>query len=69
MNVDDIVRIKIEDARRKVEAARRRRAAMDAARSKGLAQRHAAKLRTQAARRPEPEPPGVATPETEETQP
>jgi hypothetical protein len=65
VNVNDLVRIRIEDAARKVEAARRRRAELDAARKRGLAQRHAAKLRAQAARRPEP--PGVATPEAEET--
>ncbi|WP_269857956.1 hypothetical protein [Streptomyces sp. RPT161] len=47
-NVNDIVRIKIEEARRKVEAARKRRTELDAARQAGLARRHAAKLRHQA---------------------
>lgn len=69
MNVNDVVRIRIAEAARRIELAKKRRAAMEAARAKGLAQRHAAKLRAQAARRPEPEPPGVATPEPEETQP
>lgn len=67
MDVNDVVRIRIEEAARRIELAKKRRAAMEAARSKGLAQRHAAKLRAQAARRPEP--PGVATPEPEEIQP
>ncbi|MCQ4043854.1 hypothetical protein ACFOSC_26605 [Streptantibioticus rubrisoli] len=47
-NVDDIVRIRIEEARRKVEAARKRRAELGAARQAGLARRHAAKLHRQA---------------------
>lgn len=54
MNVDDIVQIRIADAARKVEATKKRRAEMDAARQRGLAQRHATKLRRQA---------GVATPQ------
>lgn len=61
MNVDDIVRIKIAEAARRVAAAKSRRTEMDAARAKGLALRHAAKLRAQAARRPEPEEPDVTT--------
>lgn len=48
MNVDDVIRIKIQEAARKVEAARQRRADMQAARQRGLAYRHAAKLRHQA---------------------
>lgn len=45
MNVEDLIRIRIADAARKVEAARERRADMQAARQHGLAYRHAAKLR------------------------
>jgi hypothetical protein len=45
VNVDDIVRAKIEAARRKAAEEKRARAAFAAARSKGLARRHAAKLR------------------------
>lgn len=45
MNIDDIVRQKIEAARRKAAADKEARAAFAAARSKGLARRHAAKLR------------------------
>lgn len=48
-NVDDLVQIKIEEARRKIEAARKRRAELDTARRRGLAQRHAQKLRNLAA--------------------
>lgn len=55
MNVNDLVQIRIADAARRIEAARRRRAELDAARQHGLAQRHASKLRHQAA--------GVATPD------
>lgn len=49
MNVDDIVAAKIAAARARAEAAARRRATLAAARQRGLAQRHAAKLRNQAA--------------------
>lgn len=48
MNVDDIVAAKIEAARIRAENAKRRRAAFAAARQRGLALRHAAKLRNQA---------------------
>jgi hypothetical protein len=65
MNVNDVVAAKIAAARLRAESERKARAERKAARSKGLALRHAAKLRAQAARRPEP--PGVATPEPEET--
>lgn len=41
MNVDDLV----AEARRRIEANKRRRAALAAARQRGLALRHAAKLR------------------------
>lgn len=67
MNVDDVVAAKVEAARMRIESEKKARAARKAARNRGLALRHAAKLRAQAARRPEP--PGVATPEPEETQP
>lgn len=52
MNVDDVVAEKIAAARAKAEAAKRRRAALAAARKRGLAIRHAAKLRNQASIRP-----------------
>jgi hypothetical protein len=45
VNVNDVVQIKIEEAARRIEAARRRRAELDAARRAGLRQRHAQKLR------------------------
>ncbi|MFE9098517.1 hypothetical protein [Streptomyces sp. NPDC007264] len=50
MNVDDIVAAKIEAARFRAENAKRRRAAFAVARQRGLAARHAAKLRNQAAK-------------------
>lgn len=53
-NVDDVVAARIAAARMRIEANRRRRAAQQAARDKGLARRHAAKLRAQAdPRRPQ----------------
>ncbi|MER6147985.1 hypothetical protein [Streptomyces hirsutus] len=51
MNVDDIVAEKIAAAAARAEVAKRRRAALNAARQRGLAQRHAAKLRNQASAR------------------
>jgi hypothetical protein len=45
VNVDDVVAEKIAAARRKAEENKRRRAAFAAARQRGLALRHAAKLR------------------------
>ncbi|MBL3670187.1 hypothetical protein JL475_30250 [Streptomyces sp. M2CJ-2] len=51
MNGDDIVAEKIAAARRRAENAKRRRAALNSARQRGLAQRHAAKLRNQASAR------------------
>ncbi|WP_432132726.1 hypothetical protein [Streptomyces tendae] len=48
MNVDDIVAEKIAAARARIKATKRRRAALQAARQRGLAHRHAAKLRNQA---------------------
>ncbi|MDX2708097.1 hypothetical protein PV350_35420 [Streptomyces sp. PA03-6a] len=44
-DVNDLVRIRIEDARRKIEAAKRQRAEQQRLRTAGLAKRHAAKLR------------------------
>ena len=44
MNVDDIVAAKIAAARIRAENAKRRRAALAAARQRGLAARHAQKL-------------------------
>jgi hypothetical protein len=53
LNVDDLVAEKIAAARARIEATTRRRAAMKAARNRGLAQRHAAKLRNLSARTPD----------------
>ena len=50
MNVDDVVRERIERARLKAEAEKQRRAELAAARRRGLAARHAAKLRALAER-------------------
>jgi hypothetical protein len=50
VNVDDVVAEKIAAARARAEAAKRRRAALNANRQRGLALRHAAKLRNQANR-------------------
>lgn len=51
MNVNDIVAAKIEAARIRAENAKRRRAALAAARQRGLAARHAQKLRNLAGSR------------------
>jgi len=45
MNVEDLVRERIQRARWKAEQEKRRRAELAAARERGLAFRHAAKLR------------------------
>ncbi|WP_406462323.1 hypothetical protein OH768_44220 [Streptomyces sp. NBC_01622] len=50
MNVDDVVRERIERARLKAEAEKLRRAELAAARRRGLAARHAQKLRALAER-------------------
>ncbi|MFE7947381.1 hypothetical protein [Streptomyces sp. NPDC057426] len=50
MNVDDVVATKVAAARARIERERRRRAALAAARNKGLAIRHAQKLRNLARR-------------------
>lgn len=50
MNVDDVVAEKIAAARARAEAAKARRAALNAARQRGLAHRHAQRLRNQASR-------------------
>ncbi|MFE5189210.1 hypothetical protein [Streptomyces sp. NPDC056628] len=60
MNVDDIVAEKIAAARRRAEEAKRRRAALNAARQRGLAHRHAQRLRNQAAARTDAEEPKPA---------
>lgn len=59
MNVDDVVRERIEAARRKAEADKRRRAELAEARRHGLAKRHAAKLRTVPRMRPIPDQPAA----------
>lgn len=63
MNVDDVIAEKIAAAQARAEAAKRRRAAFTAARQRGLALRHAAKLRRLAEDKPSP-----ANDTTEETQ-
>lgn len=45
MNVDDVVAAKVEAARVRIQAAKRRREELSAARARGLAARHANKLR------------------------
>ncbi|MET9050111.1 hypothetical protein ABZW50_03030 [Streptomyces bacillaris] len=45
MNVDDVVAAKVEAARVRIQAAKRRREELAAARRRGLAARHAQKLR------------------------
>lgn len=49
MNVDDVVAAKVEAARVRIQAAKRRREELAAARRRGLAARHAQKLRNLAA--------------------
>ncbi|MER8197043.1 hypothetical protein ABTY00_24135 [Streptomyces microflavus] len=49
MNVDDVVAARIEAARIRIQAAKRRREELAAARKRGLAARHATKLRYLAA--------------------
>ncbi|MGA5374215.1 hypothetical protein ACPCSD_24535 [Streptomyces griseoincarnatus] len=51
MNVNDVVAEKIAAAQRRAEETKRRRAALQAARQRGLAHRHAQRLRNQAAAR------------------
>lgn len=50
MNVDDLIQERIAAARARIEANKRRRASLAAARNRGLALRHAAKLRNLSAR-------------------
>lgn len=50
MNVNDIVQQRIEAARRKAEQDKKAREELAVARAKGLARRHAAKLRALAER-------------------
>lgn len=52
VNVDDVVRERIEAARRKAEQEKQRRAELAEARRHGLAKRHAAKLRAVPRMRP-----------------
>ena len=59
MNVNDVVAAKIAAAAARTEATKRRRAALAANRKRGLAIRHAAKLRNQASIRTAD---GTATP-------
>ncbi|MGW7598151.1 hypothetical protein [Streptomyces antimycoticus] len=67
MNVDDVIAERIAAARRRAEAAKQRRATLAAARQRGLAQRHATKLRNQASARPTDEPvTGTVTDDTTE---
>jgi hypothetical protein len=72
VNVDDIVAEKIAAARARAENAKRRRAAFTAARQRGLALRHAAKLRNQASARTtdgsETDNPSASNNTTEENQ-
>lgn len=65
MNVDDIVAEKIAAARARAENAKRRRAALNAARKRGLALRHAQRLRNQAAARASDDTDDVVTEVTE----
>ncbi|BBA99247.1 hypothetical protein RVR_5786 [Actinacidiphila reveromycinica] len=58
MNVDDVVAARIEAARLRAGSAKKARAARKAARTEGLAQRHAAKLRNLAATSPPGAKPG-----------
>jgi hypothetical protein len=62
MNVDDVVAEQIAAARARTAAAKARRAALNAARQRGLAQRHAAKLRNLN----RGDTPAVANPEKED---
>ncbi|MFE2020136.1 hypothetical protein ACFW9O_19085 [Streptomyces sp. NPDC059499] len=57
MNVNDIVAEQIEAARVRIQAAKRRREELSAARARGLAARHAQKLRHLAARVSDETPP------------
>ncbi|MGW7440608.1 hypothetical protein [Streptomyces sp. NPDC054849] len=70
MDVDDIVRARIEAARRKATEEKKARAAFAAARSKGLARRHAAKLRHLAETAADTtKAPGLASPEASNPSP
>jgi hypothetical protein len=55
MNVDDVVAERVATARARIEREKRRRAALAAARKRGVAIRHAAKLRQLNYRRTYPE--------------
>ena len=64
MNVDDVVAARIEAARVSIQAAKRRREELSAARARGLAARHAAKLRrlNRGDTKPETKSPETETP-------
>ena len=71
VNVDDVVAEKIAAARARAEEAKRRRAALNAARQRGLAHRHAQKLRNLSVREPHgtaADNPSAANDTTEEDQ-
>jgi hypothetical protein len=63
-DVNDLVQIRIEAARVKIQAAKRRREELSTARRRGLAARHAAKLRNLAA---STEAPPDRTPDPQDT--
>lgn len=54
MNVEDLIQERIEAARRRVAAEKERRARFATARARGLAQRHAARLRNLARSQQDP---------------
>ncbi|GGV83870.1 hypothetical protein GCM10010294_60920 [Streptomyces griseoloalbus] len=56
-HVEQQIQARITAARIRIQAAKKRRAALTAARRRGLAHRHAQKLRNQAARRDTEQPP------------
>ncbi|MGW4021069.1 hypothetical protein [Streptomyces sp. NPDC005009] len=57
--VEQAVQARIAAARIRIQAAKKRRDDLTAARRRGLARRHAQKLRNQAARRDTEEPPNT----------
>lgn len=68
-DVNDLVQIRIEAARVKIQAAKRRREELSTARRRGLAARHAAKLRNLAAstEAPPDRTPPARTPDRQDT--
>ena len=65
MDVNDIVRIKVEQAAAAIAAARRRREELGAARQHGIARRHAARLRNLADRQADDQTPKTNDPEAQ----